>query len=239
MQRFGPLRSALFLIAIISLCLFCGYRLGNFYHNYHVQTLAQQDQRLQNLYQQQAQQQKHINTLEVELEVERIANQQAQQSLKSMAADHYQVKKKLAFYEKVMAPEKRADGLVIDSFSLWASKSDNHYFYRVVLVQQQLKKSSAKGYVNFTISGSLNNKPSELSLAKVSLDTKKQLDFSFQYFQIIEGELKLPDNFIAEKVALSATIPKGRWQKYYRLDESYLWSKLVKNDPEKVEHILD
>ncbi|WP_440876279.1 DUF6776 family protein [Thalassotalea sp. PLHSN55] len=219
------------MLAIIGICLFSGYRIGNFYHNYQLETLSQQQTRLEQLYQQQDKQLSRINTLEVELEVERLANQQSQALLKSMEQDHYQVKKELAFYEKVMAPEKRADGLVIDSFALWASKSDNHYLYRIVLVQQQLKRSSAKGYVDFSISGSLDNKPTELSLAKVSTKELAKLDFSFQYFQIIEGELELPAGFIPEKVAISATIPKGRWQKYYRIDENYLWSKLVKNDP--------
>ncbi len=239
LQRLGPFRSALILVALISVCLFCGYRLGNFYHSYQVKTIKQQNERLASLYQQQEQQHSRINTLEVELEVERLANQGSQQLLKSMEKEHYQVKKELAFYEKVMAPEKRADGLVIENFSLWASESENHYLFRISLVQQQLKKSSAKGYVNFTIAGSLDNKPAELTFAKVSTQKRAKLDFSFKYFQIIEGEIELPENFIAEKVSVSATIPKGRWQKYYRIDESYLWSKLVKNDPANVSPILD
>ena len=38
-----------------------------------------------------------------------------------MSQEHYQVKKELAFYEKVMAPEKEADGVVIDNIKITAS----------------------------------------------------------------------------------------------------------------------
>jgi len=73
----------------------------------------------------------------------------------------------------------------------------------------------------------LNNKPHQLTLAKVSKLTRKKLSFSFQYFQIIEGEFTLPENFIPENVSLAAILPKGRWQKYYRLDQTIAWPLTV------------
>ncbi len=221
--RLGPFKSALFLLLVIGLCLFIGYRAGNYYHTFQVTTLEQQTQRLEKFYAEQVRQTQRINTLEVELEVERLANQESQAMLKSMEQQHYQVKKQLSFYEKVMAPEKQADGLVIDDVKIMPTQSPNHYRFQVTLVQQQLKKRYAKGYIELTFMGSLNNKPHQLKLAKVSTLTRKELSFSFQYFQIIEGEFTLPDNFIPENVSLAAILPKGRWQKYYRLDQTIAW----------------
>jgi hypothetical protein len=221
--RLGPFKSALFLLLVIGLCLFMGYRAGNYYHTFQANTLVQQTQRLEKFYAEQVRQTQRINTLEVELEVERLANQESQAMLKSMEQQHYQVKKQLAFYEKVMAPEKQADGLVIDDINIMPTQSPNHYRFQVVLVQQQLKKRYAKGYIELNFLGSLNNKPHQLKLAKVSQLTRKNLSFSFQYFQIIEGEFTLPENFIPENVSLAAVLPKGRWQKYYRLDQTIAW----------------
>jgi len=225
-QRLGSFRSALLLIAIIVICVYSGYRMGNFFHAYQAQTLAKQEQRLTELYAQQNEQVKRINTLEVELEVERLANQGSHNLLKNMETEHYQVKKELAFYEKVMAPEKQADGLVVDSFSIIATSSHNHFRFKATLVQQQVKKRYARGYLQLELAGSLNKKPSQLKLSNISSLKQKDLAFNFQYFQVMEGEFTLPENFVVEKIAFSAILPKGKWQKYHRLDMDYLWKEV-------------
>ncbi len=222
-QRLGPFKSALFLILLISLCLFVGYRLGNYYHQHQAAKLNQQQSRLDTLYEEQAKLLERIHTLEVELTVEQMANQQAQEMLKQTAQEHYEDKKQLAFYEKVMAPEKQADGLVIDNVKIIATQSLHHYQFQVALVQQQLKRRHTKGFIDLVIAGSLNNKPTQLKLSEVASLTKKQLSFNFQYFQIISGELTLPENFIPEQIIVSATLPKARWQKYFKLDKSFTW----------------
>tara|TARA_B110001454_G_C12596018_1_gene382361 strand:- start:41 stop:757 length:717 start_codon:yes stop_codon:yes gene_type:complete len=223
-ERLGPFKSALFLLALIILCLFVGYRFGNFYHNFQSTTLDHQKKRLEQLYQEQAAQVARIHTLEVELAVEQLASQNAQATLKKMSLAHYQVKKELAFYEKVMAPEKEADGLVIDNVKITASQSPHHYNFQVILVQQQLKKRYAKGYVDLTVVGSLANQPSQLKLSNISSVTKKALSFSFRYFQVIEGSFTLPENFVPEKIHLSAILSKTKWQKYQKLNKTLPWS---------------
>lgn len=222
-KRLGPLQSAILLCFLIATSIYTGYRLGNFYHSYQDITLAQQKNRLDTYYSQINDLQSKINMLEVELEVERIANQNSQSLLKSMEQEHYQVKKQLAFYEKVMAPEKEADGLVIDHFSIVKTQSTNHFRIQAVLVQQLLKKRFARGYVDFAVVGSQNGKPKTLSLKDFSELDKKKLAFSFQYFQTVEGEFTLPEGFIPEKVTLAAVLTKTKWQKYQRVEQKHTW----------------
>jgi len=228
-QRFGPYRSALLLVVAVALCLYSGYRIGNYYHGHQVKTLGEQKQRLDSLYQQQNNQSRRINTLEVELEVERLANQKSLTTLKEMEISHYKVKKELAFYEKVMAPEKQADGLVIDNIVVLSTESPNHYRFQVVLVQQRLKKRYAKGYVELSFVGSLNNKPKKIKLADISSLTKKELAFSFQYFQLLDGEFTLPKGFVVEQIEVSAILSKSKWQKYHRLEKGYPWLLATNN----------
>ncbi|MCJ8318957.1 MAG: hypothetical protein MJK12_04945 [Colwellia sp.] len=222
-RRFGPYRSTLLLLLIVGICLYGGYRTGNYYHGHQIKTLNAQKQRLNDLYHQQNEQTRRINTLEVELEVERLANQKSLTILKEMENSHYEVKKELAFYEKVMAPEKQADGLAIDNATFVTTESPDHYRFQVVLVQQRLKKRYAKGYVELIFVGSLNNKPSKIKLTDITTLTKKDLGFSFQYFQLIDGEFTLPKGFIVEQVNVSAILQKSKWQKYHKLDKTYSW----------------
>ena len=222
-QRLGSFRSALLLVIVIGICLFSGYRMGNYYHGYQEKTLVEQKLRLDELYQQNNEQTRVINTLEVELEVERLANLSSQAKLKEIETEHYQVKTELAFYEKVMAPEKQGNGIVIDNILVYATESMRHYRFQVVLVQQELKKRYVKGHISLTLVGSLNNKPHRINLSEISSLNKKQLAFSFKYFQLIKGDFTLPKDFVPEQIEVSATSPKGQWQKYKRIEKNYVW----------------
>jgi len=222
-ERLGSFKSALFLITVIGLCLFTGYRVGNYYHHFQVTSLEQQKLRLDQLYQQQEDNIARIHTLEVELTVEQLANIKAQELLKEAAEQKFEVKKQLAFYEKIMAPEKEAAGLFVENINIVANKTPNQYHFQVTLVQQQLKRRYSKGYIELVFEGQEGNKPVKLKLSEVAELSKNDLKFSFQYFQIINGEFTLPANFIPERILISAILTKSRWQKYAKKDKTVLW----------------
>jgi hypothetical protein len=222
-ESIGAFKSALFLLILIAICLFSGYRLGNYYHHFQVTSLEQQKQRLDQLYQQKEQDIERIHTLEVELTVEQIANKKAQNLLKIAAEKEFELKKQLVFYEKVMAPEKQSTGLLVENVKITAGKKANQYNFQVTLVQQQLKRRYSKGYVDIVFEGLQGDKVGELKLSQVSTATKKELKFSFQYFQIISGDFTLPEGFVVENVIASAILTKSRWQKYTKKDLNIPW----------------
>jgi len=226
-DRLGAFKSALLLLTVIGLCLFIGYRFGNYYHHFQVTSLEQQKLRLEQLYQQQEDNIALIHGLEVELAVEQLANQQAQGLLKTAAEQKFAVQTQLAFYEKVMAPEKEAAGLFVEDLKIQASKIPNKYLFQVTLVQQRLKRRYSKGYIDLVFEGvaqgTEGDKVVNLKLTDVSELNKKDLKFSFQYFQTINGEFTLPANFTPENVVVSAILTKSRWQKYAKKDKSLSW----------------
>lgn len=222
-KRLGPLKSAFFIVLLISVCLYTGYRFGNFYSGYQKNMIKNQQARLEKLYQENENHLRAINTLTVELEIERLANQKTAAILEKIEAEHYEVKKQLAFYEKIMAPEKQAEGVVIDNLIVSATTSQNHYRYQVVMVQKNKKKRYAKGQVELILSGSLNSKPAQVKLSELIDTDRKALTFNFKYFQMVEGEFTLPQGFAPEQIKVIATLPKGKWQKYHRLERNYPW----------------
>jgi hypothetical protein len=104
--------------------------------------------------------------------------------LKLIEQAHFQVKKELVFYEKIMAPEKQANGLVIDGVTLTKSQSPAHYRFQVVLVQQVLRKRYVKGFIELTIIGSLNNKPTSIALSELRHSTRKSYLLAFNTFKL-------------------------------------------------------
>lgn len=226
-RKLGNLQASVVLVLLLSACLYSGYRIGNFYHSYQSQQISQQQQRLTQAYQQHEIVLKQLHQLQVELEVEKITNQHNAELLKQSEQQKFALKKQLAFYEKVMAPEKQADGLVLDKFSIEPTGSANHYRFNAVLVQQLQRKRYAKGYVQIAFVGSLDGKPSRIELPEIAKHIKTHPEFSFKYFQTLEGEFTLPVQYIPEKVEIAVILPKGKWQKYSRIDVSYGWTDLV------------
>jgi hypothetical protein len=222
-ERLGTFKSALFLLIIISLCLFVGYRIGNYYHHFQEKNLEQQQIRLAQLYQQQELNTAQIHSLEVELTVEQLANKQVEKLLKEALKHEFELKKQLAFYEKIMAPEKDVEGLLIDNVKISSGKKPNQFTFQVTLVQQRLKRRYSKGYIDLSFAGSEQEQPQNFNLSQVSTLKKKSLAFSFQYFQIIEGDFTLPENFIPDSYTVSAILTKSRWQKYAKIEEQYTW----------------
>ncbi len=222
-ERLGSFKSALFLLIIISLCLFVGYRIGNYYHHFQMISLEQQQVRLNQLYQQQEVNTAQIHSLEVELTLEQLANKQTEKLLKEALEQEFKLKEQLAFYEKVMAPEKDVEGLLIDNLQITASKQPNLFTFQVTLVQQRLKRRFSKGYINLTFEGTSQEKTSKLNLSEVSTLNKKSLAFNFQYFQIISGDFSLPENFTPDNVLVSAVLTKSRWQKYGKSEKPFSW----------------
>jgi len=223
MQSIGAFKSAIFLLILISLCLFIGYRIGNYYHYFQTTNLEQQHSRLEQLYQQQEYYIERVHSLEVELAVEQLANQAAQAMLKKEAKQYAKIKKELAFYEKIMAPEKQAGSLSVDKVKLIATNTPNLYRFQVTLVQQKLKRRYTKGSIGISFIGNLNKKPKRIQLSEVSTIVKKDLAFSFQYFQIISGEFTLPEKFIAEELALTVNISKSQAQKKMQFEQRLPW----------------
>lgn len=230
-KKLGLFKSVTLLLLSISILLYCGFRFGNFYHNFQAKKIEQQTERLNSLYKTLAEQTSRINMLGVELTVESLANENSNYFIKNLEQEYFDLKTELAFYEKIMAPENEADGIILDSFYITATESTNRFRFNSVIIQQQKNKRYAKGYVDLVIEGSLDNQPKKLVLSDISSLTKKDLSFSFKFFQRVEGEFTLPIGFKAEKILIRVVLPKGKWQKFNQLNKNYLWTEFLNTEP--------
>lgn len=205
---------------MIAMLLYIGYWYGG--HHSQLKASAPLQKRLDDLYQSVEQQTQQINFLKVEVEVERQAAQYLQQQLQQLHQENYDLQKQLSFYQRIMAPELQAGGLEIDTFDLKKTKASGVYYYRLVLLQTKKDKRYAKGYVQMLFNGVQAGKVHQYQLTQLTPDTEhNSLPFSFQYFQVFEGDLLIPESFSLDSIDISIILPSGKWQKFARLDRRF------------------
>ena len=221
-RQYGRLSLLVGLLCGVMALLYMGFWFGDSALNSRKLLIAQQQQRLDNLYTQTDEQLQQINFLRVELEIERQAAVHVQQQLKQLHEQNHELQKQLSFYQKIMAPELQAGGLEIDQFTITSTAAKRIFHYKLVLVQTKKNKRYAKGYVQMSFQGTQGEQTAQYELADINAQQGvNKLPFSFQYFQILEGDIVLPEQFEPQQISISVILPTGKWQKFERLDRQF------------------
>jgi len=187
--------------------LYAGFFWGNAHYAQQRMTVSSHEKSIQNLKLENEQLTKKLNILGVELEVARLTQQQHFVEIGKNIDTEKDLRTQLAFYQQVMAPELNEQGFVIDGFNLEPALSDNSYRFELVLMQKNKTKNTLKGNLKVTLIGSEKGKAKQYSIDSMLFDKEqKSLTFSFKYFQLIDGEIRLPEGFQPEQVSVHADI---------------------------------
>ena len=117
-----------------------------------------------------------------------------------------QLEQDIVYYRQVVSAETEDTGLIISQLDIDATRESNRYRYKLVLRQQDADGDTFLiGHVNINLVGSQSEEQLILSLRDLSAE-QDQLDIRlrFKYFQNIEGELVLPDNFSPDRLQVAA-----------------------------------
>ena len=192
---------------VIAATLYAGFFWGNAHYTQQQMTVSIHEKSIHNLKIENEQLTKNLNILGVELEVARLTEQQHYVEIGKSIDAQKDLRTQLAFYQQVMAPELKEQGFVIEGFNLESALSDNAYRFELVLMQQNKTKNILKGNLKVTLIGSENGNAKQYTLdSMLSGPEQKSLTFSFKYFQVIDGEIKLPEGFQPEQVSVHADI---------------------------------
>ena len=151
------------------------------------------------------------------------ASIQVKESLASVQDEVLELKKELAFYKSIVAPEQSGPRIVIQTVQLKKNETDG-YQYKIMVSQQGRNDKLVRGTINIRIKGTSKGKPVTYSLSDVSKDVKEPMKFGFKYFQNFEGLLKLPAAFTPDSLHIKANPKAG---KIKAIDEQYAWSDLT------------
>jgi hypothetical protein len=206
-NKLGAFQFYCILIAIIAATLYAGFFWGNAHYDQQQMTVSKHENSIQNLKLENEKLTKKLNILGVELEVARLTQQQHFIEIGRSIDVEKNLRTQLAFYQQVMAPELNEQGFLIEGFNLEPALSDNSYRFELVLMQQNKTKNTLKGNLKVTLIGSENGKAKQYTIdSMLSNQEQKSLTFSFKYFQVIDGEIRLPKGFQPEQVSVHANI---------------------------------
>lgn len=206
-QRLGAFQWYLVIIFIIGVSLYGGFHLGNVYYQQQLRLVSTHEHSIQNLKDENNKLTKNLNILGVELEVARLTQQKSFVEIEQGIEREKDLRKQVAFYQQVMAPELNEEGMLIDGFHVETALSDNSYRFELVLMQQNKIKKPLKGKLKVTLNGSENGRAQQYSLNGLLVDQQqKDLKFNFKYFQVIQGEFVLPEDFMPELITVHTNI---------------------------------
>ena len=206
-KKVGAFQFYFILIVIIAVTLYTGFLWGNVHYTQQKMTVSTHEKSIQNLKLENEQLTKDLNVLGVELEIARLTQQQHFVEIGKSIDVEKDLRTQLAFYQQVMAPELNEQGFLIDGFNLEPALSDNSYLFQLVLMQQNKTNNTLRGNLNVTLIGSEKGKAKQYAMNSMLFDQKrKKLTFGFKYFQVIDGEIKLPAGFQPEQVSVHAAI---------------------------------
>ncbi|MEJ2515000.1 MAG: hypothetical protein P8080_03665 [Gammaproteobacteria bacterium] len=147
-----------------------------------------------------------IARLETTLEVDLEAQRQLRSSLEETESQVAELNEELAFYRRIMAPSKGEGGLRIQGFEVAPAEAAGRYRVKLVLVQARQRDDRTSGELAVEIKGQRNGEDTRLSLQDLAADAQT---FDFRYFQDIDFEVQLPQDFTPDSAQVVLT-PRGR-----------------------------
>lgn len=223
-----PLRNVTLGLGLV--CMMLLLALGTFYlgynegmdENFNVQQERDQlrSQLAANIEQLDSLQQQIINAEQASA-VDRQALLEIQSVLVELREDNVQLEEDVLFYRQIMSPENIENGLVIGQLDLSSTEEENRIRYRIELKQLTNNENVVSGRANVNIVGMQEGQEVSMPLRDLAVD-EDQLDIrlQFRYFQNIEGELLLPENFVPETVEI---IAESQGQNAKTVRKSFVW----------------
>ena len=139
-----------------------------------------------------------------------------------------ELERDVEYYRKVISEEAGNTGLSIASFDLFATSIEKKYRYRIVLRQQDADGDSyLEGSVTVLVTGKKAGVDLAIPIHKLSSDQDGlDIRLRFKYFQNVEGELEIPDEFQPVRIDIEASSEEPVKK---TVKKSVLWSELVTN----------
>jgi hypothetical protein len=218
------------IIALVALMVWVSYEQGSRMAGFDTaeadRVIGSMQAEIETLKSELAETQRQAAMLERNSRIEDDTSGQLKKSLTEAQNEVLELKKELAFYKSIVAPEQGKPTIVIQTIQLKKDVAGD-YDYKIMVSQQGQNDRFARGTLEVNIEGTKQGKKQVLALDTVSDDAAKPMNFGFKYFQDFTGKLKLPKGFKAVSMRVKLN---PRTKTLEAVDETFPWDDLTAGD---------
>ncbi|TBU76849.1 hypothetical protein DNK06_16300 [Pseudomonas daroniae] len=148
------------------------------------------------------------------------SNEQSRLTIKLLEEQIFKQQQELAFYKGVLAPDSRADGVLIRTFDIHPTEEAGVFRFKIMLSRVGKDDKPMQGRLHVQVEGRQVGKAASLQLSQLSSDlpsgsTEQSIPFAFKHLQAIPeggrlGELRLPEGFEPQQIRIKADVEGGK-----------------------------
>lgn len=148
------------------------------------------------------------------------SNEQSRQTIKLLEEQNFKQQQELAVYKGVLAPDSRADGLLIRTFDIHPTEQAGLFRFKIMLSRVGKDDKPMQGRLHVQVDGRQDGKAKSLPLPQVTRDlpqgsNAQSIPFDFKHLQTIPeggrlGELQLPEGFEPQRIRIKADVEGGK-----------------------------
>ena len=131
------------------------------------------------------------------------AAQELQQRLTQLLGEKVELENAVSFYRDLMEVGAKREGLRVASFTVLATNTPQIFQFSILVTQIAEKRKYVAGDIQLKVIGILQGGRQEVIFDAKNAVVGFPLKLRFKYFQDLVGQIRLPPDFIPERVSIS------------------------------------
>lgn len=136
-------------------------------------------------------------------DVQEQAAQELQQRLTQLLGEKVELENAVSFYRDLMEVGAKKEGLRVASFTVLATNTPQIFQFSILVTQIAEKRKYVAGDIQLNVIGILQGGRQEVIFDAKNAVVGFPLKLRFKYFQDLVGQIRLPPDFIPERVSIS------------------------------------
>lgn len=136
-------------------------------------------------------------------DVQEQAAQELQQRLTQLLGEKVELENAVSFYRDLMEVGAKREGLRVASFTVLATNTPQIFQFSILVTQISEKRKYVAGDIQLKVIGILQGGRQEVIFDAKNAVVGFPLNLRFKYFQDLVGQIRLPSDFIPERVSIS------------------------------------
>ena len=136
-------------------------------------------------------------------DVQEQAAQELQQRLTQLLGEKVELENAVSFYGDLMEVGAKREGLRVASFTVLATNTPQIFQFSILVTQIAEKRKYVAGDIQLKVIGILQGGRQEVIFDAKNAVVGFPLKLRFKYFQDLVGQIRLPPDFIPERVSIS------------------------------------